>query len=79
MISNIKKDPFGATLAGAKIEGSLNNVFNPLYRQEWRDVGMGISAWVTPNAIPSWAANAGSGAVQTEIGGNVQNSMESKK
>jgi|SRR5450830_323251 len=64
---------------GSKIEGNLNNAFNPWYRQEWKEVGMGMSAWVPKSAAPSWAGNAGSGAIQELIGAKVQKTGEEKK
>ncbi|SAL41121.1 filamentous hemagglutinin outer membrane protein [Caballeronia sordidicola] len=64
---------------GAKLEGSLNSVLNPWYRQEWKDVGMGISASVPKNAVPSWFGGFGGGVVQEKIGGATQNKFEGKK
>jgi filamentous hemagglutinin len=64
---------------GAKIEGSLNSVLNPWYRQEWKDVGMGISASVPKNAVPSWFGGFGGGIVQEKIGGAAQIKIEGKK
>jgi filamentous hemagglutinin len=64
---------------GAKIEGSLNSVLNPWYRQEWKDVGMGISASVPKNALPSWFGGFGGGVVQEKIGGAAQTKIEGKK
>jgi len=64
---------------GSKIEGSLGNMMNPWYRQEWKDVGMGMSVWVPKSAAPSWAGNAASGAVQEVTGTKVQKTAEGKK
>jgi filamentous hemagglutinin len=43
---------------GVKIEGKLDSVLNPWYRQEWVDVGMGMSKYVPPSLIPSWVGGA---------------------
>lgn len=64
---------------GAKIEGSLNNVFNPWYRQEWSDLGMGVSKYVPPSAIPSGVANAGASVIQEKAGGAVQNQVQNNQ
>jgi len=63
---------------GSKIEGSLGNVMNPWYRQEWKDIGMGISTWVPKSAIPSWAAGIGSSIVQEKFGPDIQKKIEGK-
>jgi filamentous hemagglutinin len=39
--------------AGGKIEGILNNKFNPWYRPEWVDWGLGVSKYVQPSVLPS--------------------------
>ena len=65
--------------AGSLISGKLNNVFNPLYRQEWKDIGTGVSAWVPKSPLPSWAAGAGSGLAQEIAGGVTQKTVEVKK
>ena len=57
---------------GSKIEGGLNNVFNPWYRQDWKDVGMGVSVWVPKNSIPSWVGSTGSSIVQEKFGPDIQ-------
>jgi filamentous hemagglutinin len=64
---------------GSKVEGSLNNLFNPWYRQEWKDVGAGVWAYVPKSPIPSWFGNAGSGTIREIIGGTIQNSGKDKK
>jgi filamentous hemagglutinin len=64
---------------GSKIEGSLNNVLNPWYRQEWKDVGMGMSIWMPKSPIPSWFGGIGSGAIQEIIGGTMQKPAGDKK
>jgi len=61
---------------GAKIEGQLNSVLNPWYRQEWQDIGMGISKYVPPSAIPSWVGGALGGVAQEETGTAVQNKID---
>jgi len=65
--------------AGSLISGKLNNVFNPWYRQEWKDIGTGMSAWVPKSPLPSWAAGAGSGLAQEIAGGVTQKAVEVKK
>ncbi|MCG1038417.1 hypothetical protein KQH52_01955, partial [Mycetohabitans sp. B7] len=61
---------------GAKIEGKLNDVLNPWYRQEWVDVGMGMSKYVPPSTIPSWVGSALGGAAQETTGSAVQNRID---
>ncbi|WP_237069874.1 hypothetical protein [Mycetohabitans sp. B2] len=56
----------------AKIEGKLNDVLNPWYRQEWVDVGMKMSKYVPPNFIPSWTGGFGGGVIQEKAGAAVQ-------
>nr|WP_308444869.1 hemagglutinin repeat-containing protein [Paraburkholderia adhaesiva] len=60
---------------GAKIEGLLNSVLNPWYRQEWQDIGMGISKYVAPSVIPSWMGGFGGGVIQEKAGEAVQNKV----
>jgi filamentous hemagglutinin len=62
--------------AGVKIESHLDDVLNPWYRQEWRDVGMGMSTYVPKNSIPSWFGGGGGGAVQEAAGQAVQNKLD---
>ncbi|MGZ9709676.1 hypothetical protein ACXX82_02505 [Glaciimonas sp. GNP009] len=64
---------------GSKIEGGLNNVLNPWYRQDWKDVGMGVSKWAPKTPLPSWAGGAGSGGIQEVLEGLVQKTGENKK
>jgi filamentous hemagglutinin len=61
---------------GAKIEGKLDSILNPWYRQEWRDLGMGISTYMPPSTIPSWAGGALGGVTQGAAGGAAQNSID---
>lgn len=61
---------------GAKIESKLNDVLNPWYRQEWVDVGMGVSKYVPPSTIPSWVGSALGGAAQEKMGATVQNKLD---
>lgn len=61
---------------GSKIEGRLNDVLNPWYRQEWQDIGMGISKYLPPSAIPSWVGGFGGGVIQEKAGGMVQNKVD---
>ncbi|WP_235212692.1 hemagglutinin repeat-containing protein, partial [Burkholderia paludis] len=61
---------------GAKIEGKLNDVLNPWYRQEWVDVGMGVSKYVPPSVIPSWVGGFGGGVIQEKAGGMGQNKVD---
>jgi len=55
---------------GSKIEGSLNNVLNPWYRQEWKDVGMGI--FVSKNPVPSWVGGIISSGAQEFVNNKTQ-------
>ncbi|MEB0140697.1 MULTISPECIES: hypothetical protein [unclassified Undibacterium] len=64
---------------GSKIEGSLNKVLNPWYRQDWKEVGMGMSAWVPKSPIPSWGGNIVGGAVQEGVGSGTQNNGKGQK
>ncbi|WP_144112676.1 hypothetical protein [Paraburkholderia sp. BCC1886] len=64
---------------GSKIESSLNGFMNPWYRQEWVDIGMGVSKSVPPNVLPSWIANAAAGVVQEKAGGAVQNKVQNSQ
>lgn len=61
---------------GAKLEGSLNNSLNPWYRQEWQDIGMGISKYVPPSTLPSWLGGIVGGAAQEKMGEVVQHKIE---
>ncbi|MGU7774116.1 hypothetical protein ACV229_28555 [Burkholderia sp. MR1-5-21] len=61
---------------GSKVEGKLNDVLNPWYRQEWQDIGMGISKYVPMSPIPSWAGGAVGGVVQEKAGATVQNGLD---
>lgn len=64
---------------GAKVESHLDDVLNPWYRQEWRDLGMGISTYVPPSTIPSWTGGAIGGVIQEKAGGAAQDKVESRK
>ncbi|MBU9264373.1 hemagglutinin repeat-containing protein, partial [Burkholderia multivorans] len=61
---------------GSAIEGGLNKMLNPWYRQEWQDIGMGISKYLPPSAIPSWVGGFGGGVIQEKAGGMVQNKVD---
>lgn len=61
---------------GSKVEGKLHDVLNPWYRQEWVDVGMGVSKYVPPSTIPSWVGGLGSGVIQEGAGAAVQNNAD---
>ncbi|WP_175689828.1 hemagglutinin repeat-containing protein [Burkholderia anthina] len=61
---------------GSKVEGKLNGVLNPWYRQEWVDVGMGISKYVPPSVIPSWVGGALGGAAQEKTGAAAQYTID---
>lgn len=63
---------------GAKIEGSLDNFLNPWYRQEWKDIGLGVSTYIPKSVLPSWLAGSASGVVQEKAGGAVQGRVEKK-
>ena len=61
---------------GAKVEGKFHDVLNPWYRQEWMDVGMGVSKYIPPSTIPSWVGGLGSGVIQEGTGSAVQNKVD---
>lgn len=63
---------------GAKIEGSLGNVFNPWYRQEWKELGLGVSVFAPKSPIPSWAATMVGGTIQEITGNTTQDAMKKK-
>jgi filamentous hemagglutinin len=54
----------GYKLGGAT-ENGLNGVFNPWYRPEWVDIGLGISKYVPPSALPSLGGTV-AGAIGSE-------------
>jgi len=62
---------------GVAIEKPLNSIMNPWYRQQWRDIGMGMSSYIPRNYLPSWIA--GSSAVQEITGSTVQQGLDKKK
>jgi filamentous hemagglutinin len=64
---------------GAGAEAGLNNVLNPWYRQQWKDIGVGISVSVPKNPIPSWTGGAIGGVAQEKAGGATQNRVDGKK
>ena len=64
---------------GSKVEGNLNNVLNPWYRQDWKDIGMGISVWAPKTPIPSWFGGIVSSGAQEVIGSTAQNPVEKTK
>ena len=66
---------FGYPL-GAGAESGLNKFLNPWYRQEWQNLGLGISKYVPPSMIPSWAAGILGGVVQEKAGATVQNGLD---
>ncbi|VVD93338.1 filamentous hemagglutinin [Pandoraea soli] len=51
--------------AGGKVEGILNNKFNPWFRPEWVDWGLGVSKYVPPSILPSVGGTV-AGAVGSE-------------
>ncbi len=51
--------------AGGKVEGILNQKFNPWYRPDWIDLGLGVSKYVPPSALLS-VGGAVAGAVGSE-------------
>jgi filamentous hemagglutinin len=53
---------------GSLLEGAAAERINPWYLPDWKDVGLGISAPVSPSALPSWAGIAG-GAISQEVTG----------
>lgn len=50
---------------GGKEESAIGNRVNPWYREEWVDIGIGISKHVPPSAIP-WVAGTTAGAITSE-------------
>jgi filamentous hemagglutinin len=64
---------------GSKLEGNLNNIFNPWYRPEWVNVGMGLSTWVPKSPLPSWFGGLGAGITGEIIGDATKKSAESKR
>ncbi|KVL37131.1 hypothetical protein WS96_09435 [Burkholderia sp. MSMB1835] len=61
---------------GAKIEGKLDGALNPWYRQEWQEIGLGISKYVPPSMLPSWIGGALGGAAQEKVGAAAQNKID---
>lgn len=61
---------------GSKFESKLQDILNPWYRQEWADVGMGVSKYVPPSTIPSWVGGALGGAAQARTGAAVQSKAD---
>ena len=61
---------------GSKVEGKLHDALNPWYRQEWVDVGMGVSKYVPPSALPSWFGGAVGGMTQETAGAAMQNQLD---
>lgn len=64
---------------GTKIDSSLGSVLNPWYRQEWKEIGMGISTYVPKNPLPSWTGNIVGGGIQELTGSTTQAGLEGKK
>ncbi|MDN7698740.1 MULTISPECIES: hypothetical protein [Burkholderia] len=54
----------------------MNKFLNPWYRQEWQYLGLGISKYVPPSMIPSWAGGILGGVVQEKAGATVQNGLD---
>ncbi|RSD19131.1 hypothetical protein EIZ52_10595 [Pandoraea apista] len=50
---------------GGKVERVIGNRVNPWYRAEWVDIGIGVSKYVPPSAIPSIAGTT-AGAIASE-------------
>jgi filamentous hemagglutinin len=61
---------------GSKVKGRLHDVLNPWYRQEWVDVGMGVSKYVPPSTLPSWSGGAVGGIAQENVGAAMQNKID---
>ncbi|WP_162259901.1 hemagglutinin repeat-containing protein [Achromobacter sp. Root83] len=57
---------------GTKIENGLANIYNPWYRADWIDMGMGLSRFSSPSNIP-WISGAGLGAFGSETTNSVVN------
>ena len=53
---------------GTVTEGTLNGVLNPWYRQEWRDLGLGVSTFVPKSPLPSIFGTGASAFGQETIG-----------
>jgi filamentous hemagglutinin len=64
---------------GTRTEGVLGNVFNPWYRSEWKEIGMGISSFVPKSPIPSWAGGVVGGGTQELLGGTTQKVLEKER
>lgn len=64
--------PFGSKL----IEPALDKVFNPWYRQTWKDLGMGVSVYIPKSLIPSAVGGVFSSGIQEATGPNVQKEVE---
>ncbi|AIY40132.1 Putative large exoprotein involved in heme utilization or adhesion of ShlA/HecA/FhaA family [Collimonas arenae] len=63
---------------GTLAEKGLNTVLNPWYRQQWQDLGYGVSTAIPKNSIPSVSGSA-VGAVLQELTGNTTNTVVNKK
>ncbi|XUT47421.1 hemagglutinin repeat-containing protein [Burkholderia sp. F1] len=63
--------------AGGKIEGILNNKFNPWYRPEWVELGLGVSKYVPPSVLPSVGGTI-AGAVGLEGAGGSVNTLNNR-
>ncbi|MCA8312598.1 hypothetical protein LGM90_29240 [Burkholderia sp. AU28942] len=60
--------------AGGKVEGILNQKFNPWYRPDWIDLGLGVSKYVPRSALPSVGGTV-AGAVGSESAGGSVNAI----
>lgn len=72
----------GTTLGypvGSLVEGATGGRINPLYRPQWKDIGLGISAPVSPSALPSWFGMTGSSLVQEITGQPTTNQLNKPK
>ena len=64
---------------GSVVQGNLNNVLNPWYRQEWKDIGTGVLMYVPKNSLPAWVGGASSSAIQEGFNSPAQKDVGSKK
>ncbi|PTB16755.1 hypothetical protein C9I57_31860 [Trinickia symbiotica] len=72
----------GTTLGypvGSLVEGATGERINPWYRPQWKDIGLGISAPVSPSALPSWFGMTGSSLTQEITGQPTTNQFNKPK
>ena len=64
--------PVGSKL----IESPVDKMLNPWYRQEWKDLGLGMSVYIPKSMLPSVLGGAASSAIQEATGPKVQQEVE---